>query len=344
MLLIRHVTVFIALIVQHLFAFQPESFPITRNTASFHRHPSSTSCSMSTLIVAEDPLVALGAALAIATNDILPYYDDDGVLDSINKIPEDPPSVTRFSSSSSLIQQQQQPSPPFDIAHVVVQSKEDAQNLVQSNLQSPKCLGIQVAVDSGNQMVAPETAQSVGALLQEILYAYEDTRIAMTLDLPLHLALLQANVLPKTTHHNSFHVLCGPSSSSSGSSNSSSSSSTTESIVVEYCYDWNNPFGGTDPLACPSKEVCLNTKRDYKERVSTQVQAGAYTALRGSDASIVDSVGIAASVAAILAEQSCLTEYSPDAIHDIVNHYLSRTKASEDSGILRKKYIEFGYK
>jgi hypothetical protein len=324
MLLIRHVILFIALIVQHLFAFHPKSFPITQNR-------SSTSYSMSTLIVAEDPLVALGAALAIVTNDVL--YSHDDVLDSThNKIPEDPPSVTRFSSSSSLIQQQP-PSPPFDIVHVVVQSKEDAQNLVQSNLQSPKCLGIQVAVDTGNQMVAPETAQSVGALLQEIVYAHKDTRIAMTLDLPLHLALLQANVLPKTPHHNSFHVLCGPSSTSS-----------TESIVVEYCYDWNNPFGGTDPLACPSKEICLKTKRDYKARASTQVQAGAYTALTGSGASIVDSVGIAASVAAVMAEQSCLTEYSPDAIHDIVNHYLGRTEASEGSGILRQKYIEFGYK
>eukprot|EP00980_Cylindrotheca_fusiformis_P016515 scaffold4927_cov105-Cylindrotheca_fusiformis.AAC.2 len=293
------------------------------------------------LIVAEDPLAESGASLAVAT---------ENTIHQRQQQQEPPLEVTRVSSFRQVPS-----SSSFDIVHVTLKSKQDAEELLSqtattTTLLSTNCLGIQVCINESDTtnaqiVVDPDTAQRIGTLLQDILdtvVVQEDTVLVLTLDISLHLAMLQANCLPKTrsnnNNNNSFHLVrCG------GSEHSSRSS-----IVVTYEYDWNNPFGGTDPLVCPSHEVyCVTTATPASSPSysSSIVQAAAYTALQGlGRVSIVDSVSIAASVAA-----TALSSEKTLSVPEIVNHHnqnrISTTSSSPGgNGILRQKYIEFGYK
>jgi hypothetical protein len=271
-----------------------------------YRHPSM-------IIVSEEPMVSLGSSLALSTADML------GEI-SVSFDQQSPP-ITCLESSSSL---NTSPEIRQGILHIVLRGKEDAQNLLQTNLQEITCLGIQVALSTGNQMVAPETAQNVGTLIQEIYYHCETTPIAMTLDLPLYLAMLQANSLPKTEKHNCFQVLCSE-----------------EIVSTTYSYDWNNPFGGTDPLACGSSEYRYRVPGSFNK----ELVASAYTALMGYDLDAVSSAAISASLGTVVASGNSLTpEYNLETVEAIVDHYQTNLQVIEDNGVLRQKYIEFGYK
>lgn len=268
----------------------------------------------SMLVVAEEPMISLGASLAFSVADLL--EKKDGLLYN------QPPRVALLQSSSSLTTSPQQET---DVLHVVIQSKDDALNLLQSKeMINASCLGVQLDVSTGTQMVPPETAHTVGNLIQEIFNSYETTPIAISLDLPLHLALLRENSLPKTSRHNCFQVICPE-----------------ESICVEYKYDWNNPFGGSDPLACGSSEYRFfnSSAGDAKG-----ILAGAYTALIGYGLDTVSSAGIAASVGAVLASNPSMPDYSLETAQAILDHYQTKLLVTEDNGVLRQKYIEFGYK
>ena len=315
--------------------------------------------------------------------------------------PQPSPSSGQITSGSS--------SSSSNILHVVLKSKDDAQTLLQQSnslQQQITCLGIRISVntqdggDSGggsgstttttttnnnNIMVAPETARNIGSLLQEILDEYEIVpNICLTVDLPLHLALLQANVLPKTRgNKNYWQVLLPQQQKLFDDTNKDSSSSSTgaarvgavTSIAAEYLYDWDNPFGGTDPLACPTNKYCVflsyddDTQQEVEEeRVTTNsnVQAVAFTALLGDDGryggghlDLASSARLAASVTSVISTTYNKNKITTtptttttnnnnnweDTVRAIVKNYQTRRiDTVNDNGVLRRTYIEFGYK
>ncbi|KAL3926877.1 MAG: hypothetical protein SGBAC_013300 [Bacillariaceae sp.] len=187
-------------------------------------------------------------------------------------------------------------------------------------------------------MVAPETAQRVGTLLQETLDATEliptndhSLTIVISLDMPLHLAMLQANCLPKTrTNRLLFHVL---QNTKGGGCNS---------ILAEYLYDWSNPFGGTDPLACPSREFCCSLP-DSKGNGSSI--AGALTALLGLGLEPSDAMGDAQVVASsVFQGQYSDFEWKIGVQQFLASYSSYNVSIRNEDGLLRKEYIAFGYK
>ena len=283
----------------------------------------------------------LGGSLALSAKQLI----TTGNLNAMN------PSGPEVMWSKSLPATITSPTatPNASILHVVLKSKDDAQTLLQQSnslLQQINCLGIRISVNTqegGNQMVAPETARNCGSLLQEILDEYESVpNISLTLDLPLHLALLQANTLPKTRGKNYWQVLLPQSNTKDSSSRTSATS-----IAAEYLYDWDNPFGGTDPLACPTNEhriFLLNDAQPYKAG-KANVQAAAFTALQGDGGlDLACCAGLAASVASVISTDP-ITIYSLEAVQAVVEHYQTSTNiVHNDNGALRRSYIDFGYK
>ena len=222
-----------------------------------------------------------------------------------------------------------------DVVHAVLKSKIDAQNLLEKSnaIQPIACLGIRLSVQTKpDQMVAAETARSCGGLIQDILDEYESVQhIAVTLDLSMHLALLQANTLPKIRTKTSWQVLF-PSSKKNDSPSS---------IAAEYLYDWDNPFGGTDPLACPTIEYqVIDSSIGHGD---PEVQAAAFTALQGQGLDLASSAGLAASVAKIISKNQ-VTSDSLEEVLAVVEHYKSKLDVVNDNGALRRAYVEFGYK
>lgn len=270
-----------------------------------------SACRMMLVMSDENSIAALGGSLARSALEVI---EQDGK----DVIPQ-----SSFKESA-------------DVVHAVLKSKVDAQNLLEKSnaIQPIACLGIRLSVQTKpDQMVAAETARSCGGLIQDILDEYESVQhIAVTLDLSMHLALLQANTLPKIRTKTSWHVLF-PLLSKKNDSPSS--------IAAEYLYDWDNPFGGTDPLACPTIEYqVIDSSIGHGD---PDVQAAAFTALQGQGLDLASSAGLAASVATIISKNQ-VTSHSLEEVLTVVEHYKSKLDVVNDNGALRRAYIEFGYK
>jgi hypothetical protein len=65
----------------------------------------------------------------------------------------------------------------------------------------------------------------------------------------------------------------------------------------------------------------------------------------GYDLDAVSSAAISASLGTVVASGNSLTpEYNLETVEAIVDHYQTNLQVIEDNGVLRQKYIEFGYK
>ena len=176
--------------------------------------------------------------------------------------------------------------------------------------------------------VLPEVAQRCGCMLQEIVDAFggreSQPSMAIMLDLPLHLSMLQANSLPKSmsAHEDSF--LCRD---------------TQNTYLVDYQYNYNDPFGGTDPLLCPSREITISAAGNVKVGTGNGfASAAAYTALRGNEVHKIPAACIASSVQAVIDEG---TRHDVSRIAKLAEEV---ENAAIEQPVMRSRYIEFGYK
>jgi len=210
-----------------------------------------------------------------------------------------------------------------------------------------------LADDGGGKLMLPrDDAVQIGKTLQSLLTEGNIKPLAaVTMDFPTHLSLLQANTLPKTrgvlgdNTDNDYWalrdtVLDGLSVDDSG-----------DGVLLEYSYDFDNYFGGSDPLACPSmgytlsSPIPVNRHRSLGSllRPANDALAAAYTAMKGYGMDPVASLCVANSVKAVFLDAQ--TSYTWDTIDRIVSYSKAiRQDIQQVDGLGRKKYREFGYK
>ena len=235
------------------------------------------------------------------------------------------------------------------VLHVIIEGAGAARPLLSPSIaRQVSFLGIEPIVPQQArqmEMVLPEVAQRCGSMLQEIADAFGSHEcqpsMAMTLDLPLHLSMLQANSLPKsrTAHKDSF--LCRD------------TKNTGDFILVDYQYDYDNPFGGTDPLSCPSREITISPPgdlsgggspgADYGYTGNGFASAAAYTALRGNGVPALAAACIASGVGVVVDEGHPL-RHDISTVERIATLAEKAKRAAIEQPTLRKKYIDFGYK
>ena len=227
------------------------------------------------------------------------------------------------------------------VLHVIIEGAGAARPLLSPSIASQvSFLGIEPIVPPQArqmEMVLPEVAQRCGSMLQEIVNAFGSHEcqlsMAITLDLPLHLSMLQANSLPKsrTAHKDSF--LCRDTKNAR------------DLILVDYQYDYDNPFGGTDPLSCPSREISISPAGDASAGGISNgfASAAAYTALRGNGVPALAAACIASGVGVVVDEGYPL-RHDISTVERIAALAEEAKRAAIEQPILRKRYIDFGYK
>jgi hypothetical protein len=141
----------------------------------------------------------------------------------------------------------------------------------------PSFVGLHVYCSNNDD--ALDSAQATGTVLQDMQRSVlppshgSPTAAAccvVSLDLELHLALLRINALPKdpnnAAHGDSYHVLMPDGGS----------------LLLDYTLDYNDPFGGADPLKCPNtREMLIETPPTTPSLQRSRRLAAAYTAIRG---------------------------------------------------------------
>ena len=207
---------------------------------------------------------------------------------------------------------------------------------------------------SAKLMLERESAVQAGKMLERLLMD-GDTKpfAAVTMDYPTHLSLLQSNTLPKTRGilgeytDNDYWVLRDT------IFNGLRIDDNGDGVLLEYSYDYANPFGGSDPLACPSMGYVLpsplppDTQRSSSSnslQPANEALAAAYTAMKGYGMDPVAALCIANSVRAVFLDDPQVS-YSWDTIDKIVSYSQTvRQGIQQEDGLPRKRYREFGYK
>jgi hypothetical protein len=229
-----------------------------------------------------------------------------------------------------------------------------AATTIPEMLHTPSFIGLHVYCNNNNNNDL-DSAQAAGTALQQVLRNCPTAATAacsVSLDLELHLALLRMNALPKdpgpVTHGDSYNVFMPEGGS----------------LLIDYIYDHDNPFGGADPLKCPTKEVLIETPPTSPSLQRSLRLAAAYTAVRGQQqqnnnnkevsASFNSAAIIAASVATILGDDdddnsNTSTSSMPtwNMIRRAVqlsSHIRNFGVKEQVPGFMRQKYKEYGHK
>mmetsp|Transcript_16021 Transcript_16021/g.29048 ORF Transcript_16021/g.29048 Transcript_16021/m.29048 type:complete len:235 (-) Transcript_16021:32-736(-) len=209
--------------------------------------------------------------------------------------------------------------------------------------------------DDGRFLLSRENADEWGNQLQTLLDGSESSA-AVTMDIRTHLAMLQANSLPRSrgalggekgdiwaitdTIQDGMHVDNG------------------DVMLLEYQFDYTNPFGGSDPLSCPSTGSIIPSPTSSSYSTETQSEANdayaaAYSAMVGSGMDFLQGICIATSVKAIFRELGktdgdgifCPPSYTWSVIDQIAEYSLkARQNIRQEDGLSRKMYKEFGYR
>ena len=176
------------------------------------------------------------------------------------------------------------------------------------------------------------------------------------MDVRTHLAMLQANSIPKTNGvlgENDIWAIRGTKQDEFLIENIH------DGILLDYNYDYSDPFGGCDPLLRPSNGYIVPSPTDavkVNDETLTKANdayAAAFSAVMGSGLDPLSSICIATSVKAIFIEQGvigdngvfCPPSYTWNTIDGIAEYTLQSTNAiRKEDGYPRKIYREFGYK
>ena len=204
-----------------------------------------------------------------------------------------------------------------------------------------------------------ETADKWGNELSTLLINDGSQKIlpaAVIMDVRTHLAMLQANSIPKTNGvlgENDIWAIRGTKQDEFLIENIH------DGILLDYNYDYSDPFGGCDPLLRPSNGYIVPSPTDAVKvndetlAKANDAYAAAFSAVMGSGLDPLSSICIATSVKAIFIEQGvigdngvfCPPSYTWNTIDGIAEYTLQSTNAiRKEDGYPRKIYREFGYK
>ena len=214
-------------------------------------------------------------------------------------------------------------------------------------------------VSDERTILSKDDAIEWGDKIQTILHDGK-TDAAVTMDISTHLAMLQANRLPKCKGALGQHDVWAI----KGDIKEGLNIDTGDCMLFEYQYDYQNSFGGTDPLLCLSYGHMIDSSSipAQSDHFNNQVNANdayaaAFTALRGSGMDPISSLCVAASVKTLfwtfdsvgVGRGDCQFDntiaYTWDVIEKIAHYsHQGRLKIIHEDGTPRKKYKEFGYK
>jgi len=207
--------------------------------------------------------------------------------------------------------------------------------------------------DDGKFLLSRESADEWGNKLHTLLEGSQSSA-AVTMDVRTHLAMLQANSIPKSrgvlgekdvwairdTIQDGIHVVNG------------------DGMLLEYEYDYGDPFGGCDPLLRPSTGYIIPSPTSSSHSFETiskanDAYAAAYSAMVGSGMDSLSSICIATSVKSVFTELGkidgdgifCPPSYTWSVIDQIAEYSLkARQNIQQEDGLSRKMYKELGYR
>ncbi|CAB9505108.1 expressed unknown protein [Seminavis robusta] len=293
-------------------------------------------------VVGEVP-AAMGASLALNCFQVLTGQMQIPA-DQRGSPPQQPVSLFNANSIDKLTENIGLYSNTEPILHVFVGATGDGVGI----LRDPEVragisyLGVQPSPwDTQGPLVSLETAQMYSPTLKEVLSNLSPRNnnnspgqpvVFLTMELSLHLALLNGNVLPKSTaNQDSFHVLMPEGGS----------------IVVNYLYDTKSFGMGTDPLSCKTKETVISTPPTFSTAKRSSSSAAAYTALRGNGMDEISSAAVAAACATMLGDDAArATSISWSTVEKACQlaRHIRQYGAVDNPGALRKQYTAYGYK
>ena len=199
----------------------------------------------------------------------------------------------------------------------------------------------------GRVILSRDDAEELGNKLQTLLdvESQSSSSAAVTMDIRTHLAMLQANSLPRSRSvlgtkdvdvwaisdciKDGFHV------------------DNEDSLLLAYEYDYSDPYGGCDPLlrARNGYWVSPNPSKNVHE-CSKDAFGAAYTVLMGAKMDPVSSMCIANGVKRVFSSHHHSSPpYSWETIDQIVQYSrIASNSVAEVNGLARKMYKEYGYK
>lgn len=212
------------------------------------------------------------------------------------------------------------------------------------------------STDDGRVILPRDNAEELGNKLQTLLDGDSQSPLsaAVTMDIRTHLAMLQANSLPRSrgalgTNRDVWAM--------SDCIKDGIHADNEDSLLFEYKYDYDDPFGGCDSLLRAENVYSISpADAEYLKEFNKQEVIGAfsaaYTALMGSGMDPISSMCIANSIKRVFHKLGSTdgTHYEPptyswNTIDLIVEH--SRTASQlvvTTNGLARKMYKEYGYR
>ena len=266
------------------------------------------------------------------------------------------PSANEYQEILDSMDQDKHP-----ILHITLDTIGGVEETTQSlspNRNSLSFLGFNIQTtladsDHGRLRLSRDDALEWGERLQNLLEECQ-IPVSVTMDMATHLAMLQANSLPKSRgllgENDVFAIRDGI--------QYDTIIDNCDGALFEYQYDDKNSFGGRDPLICPSKGYLVPSPIVFNRRgnksqmeAANDAYAAAYTAMRGSGMDPVSSICVATGVKAVFVELGnidddmfCPPSYTWNVIERMVEYSRKcRQDVAQEDGVSRKKYKEFGY-
>ncbi|KAL7475218.1 hypothetical protein ACHAW6_001144 [Cyclotella cf. meneghiniana] len=199
--------------------------------------------------------------------------------------------------------------------------------------------------EDGNFKMSREIAYDWGNKLQSLLVGRDRSSAAVSMEICAHLAMLQANSLPRCRGalgekdkwaitdriQGGMHVEHG------------------DGMLFEYQFNYNDPFGGCDPLICPSVGYIVPSVPSIcgadTQKGANDAYASAYSVMVGLGMDGLSSMCVATSVKSLFIELGRPPSYTWNNIDEIVKRGIkSFQSVRREDGLPRKMYKKFGYK
>ena len=209
--------------------------------------------------------------------------------------------------------------------------------------------------NDGRIILPRDNAEDFGNKLQMLLDGDKSSpSAAVAMDIRTHLAMLQANSLPRS------RGMLGANSDIWAISDCIRGGihfDNEDSLLFEYNYDYADPFGGCDPLlrAGNAYSVSIPSSKSMNECGKQQVTdafAAAYAALIGSGMDPISSLCIANSVKRVFYKLGIVdgaTYHPPSYTWNTIDLIMEFSRVASErvdtiNGMARKVYKEYGYR
>ena len=193
-------------------------------------------------------------------------------------------------------------------------------------------------------VMSRDQADTLGNRLQSVLD--ETNQVSVTIDVGTHLAMLQSNSLPKLNKGSGQSDVWAIKDSTSDNGIPTENSNC-DGVLFEYQYNYQDPYGGSDPLMCPSMGYVVpsNHAKHTVTKEKNEVYAAAYSANIGSGLDKLSSICIATIIRSLFHRLGTTPSYSWKTIDDVVECSIQAGQSiRREDGLPRKMYKDFGYR